>query len=282
MVGLIQQAKAAGRLSAEERLLLLREWSRAHHDCHRPPFFRKSFSRQWPRWQHLLWLSVRSLGRGHGLYRRLCSPPLDRPFDLLVKEIHWSKHLAAIVAALDPVLLTIIRHPCGVVASVLRGQRLGHLAVDDRDRWFEENQATCTQAGWTGQAVRRMTACEFLALDWLVQNLDYLRVMRSHPNSRSVAYQRLCTEPLATTAGIFDFLGWPMGRQTVAFIRRSSRPTVVDRLGFWRGKQSYFSVWKNSASAATSWRQELTARQIDEVLAVGSAYPHFGDCREGG
>jgi len=84
---LIARLKTEGRLSSADRDLLLNEWCQAHHQCRRPPFFRKRFQLA-PAWlQMACWTAVRLTGRGSALFRHLFSPALDDlSYDLLVKD----------------------------------------------------------------------------------------------------------------------------------------------------------------------------------------------------
>jgi hypothetical protein len=272
---LVERMKQAGFLEEDERHTVLQEWCRADPDCRRPPFFNKSFL--WsPAWLQMLgWTLVRGTKRGYQAFRWCFTPAPHRAFDLLIKDIDWSKHTPAIVRAMNPILINIIRHPCAVAASQLRGQRLGLMPDADRAKWLREHEDLCTPLGFDAGTIRKMGTCEFIGLEWLVQNVTYLDVARSHPRSMVIVYENLCRDTRGVLRGIFDFLDWGLGPQTEKFIARSTRESRFQILRWLRGKQQYFAVFKNSAKSAESWRTELTELEKQQVLSIASAFPEF-------
>jgi hypothetical protein len=222
------------------------------------------------------WLAVRVFRVGKGAFRYLFSPDPGGSFYLLVKNVDWSRHVGQLVRGLEPVPVLIMRHPCGVVASLLRGQVLGLMAGHDRVRWLEQHQPLCERLGFAAAAVQRMEPWEFLGLGWLVQNVEYLDVLGKHPCGRLVVYEELCRAPEAVTRELFDFLGWGTGPQTEQFLRQSTASSSW-LLDWLQAKHPYFSVWKNSRRAAESWRDQLTSRQQEQVLAIARAFPRFAE-----
>jgi hypothetical protein len=274
---LIAKLMSGAALDDEERQDILQEWSRAHHDCQRPPFFAKSFLRS-PGWARLAaWLAVRVLGVGQGAFRYLFSPAAEEQFELVVKNVDWSRHVGRIVRGLEPVLVLIMRHPCGVVASLLRGQGLGLMAKRDRGRWLEQHKALCDRLGFGAAGVRRMEPWEFLSLEWLVQNVEYLEVLGTHRPCRLVVYEDLCRAPEIVTRDLFDFLGWEMGPQTRRFLRTNTSASSSLLSDWLQAKHPYFSVRKNSRRAAASWRTQLRPRQQEQILTIARAFPRFDD-----
>jgi hypothetical protein len=272
---LMNRMKQSGIFLKSERDEVLREWCRAHHEIRRPPFFPKSFLHS-PAWAQLLaWVLVRVTGHGEPIFRYLFSPSLNRPFDLLIKDIDWSKHTESLVRATDPIVINIVRHPCAVAASLLRGQRLGLMPGHDRSRWLAEHEHLCMELGYYRDNVLRMQPCEFLGLEWLVQNVSYSNVVQAHQRSHLVVYEDLCREPLATTACVFDFLGWKMEPQTLRFIERSTQERKSRLLDWLQAKHTYFGVLKNPIKAAEGWKTELTDDQKAQVLSIAGTFPRF-------
>jgi hypothetical protein len=80
------------------------------------------------------------------------------------------------------------------------------------------------------------------------------------------------------TRDLFDFLGWRLGPQTERFLRTSTSSSSSWLSDWLQAKHPYFSVRKNSLRAAESWRDQLTPRQQEQVLAIARAFPRFEDC----
>jgi hypothetical protein len=275
MEALVARIKNTGAIDAEGRKFILRRWSMAHHDCQRPPFFKKDFLPYPPWLQMFAWVFVRTTGFGRKRFEDLFSPSGNKSFDLLAKDINWAAHARSIVLALNPLLLNIVRHPCGVVASLLRGQRLGLMPVTDRCEWFGYHQPLCKRLGHSFEDVQELEDWEFLALDWLAQNVDFLDVARIHPHKHLVVYEDLCRDPMGVIKGVYDFLGWEMGRSTTRFIERSTKERRSRLLDWLQAKHPYFGVLKNSLQSANSWKTELTGQQISRIISIAEALPHF-------
>jgi hypothetical protein len=159
------KAADEGRLTADERNTLLGHWSCAYPSLSRPPFFRKSFLRTPPSVIWMTWLMVHALDRGHGLFRRAFSPSRRTRFDLLVKQGGLSHRVKEQVGALaSERLIVIMRHPGAVVASILRGRRLGVMPAEPRGPWIEAHGAIPSGLGYDRAQVEQMKDAEFLTL----------------------------------------------------------------------------------------------------------------------
>jgi hypothetical protein len=274
----VERIKSGHRLSSEERERLLHEWCRAHHDCRRPPYFPKKYLHA-PVWmQHAGWIFTRMTGVGENLFCSAFSPdPRASSLKLLVKDIAWSKHLETIVYALQPKLVVIARHPCGVVSSLIKGQRLGLMPTHERATWLKDYGEYCQAYGYSLRAVHAMEPWEFLALQWLVDNSIYQGITRVYPDSLMIIYEDLCREPIGISESIFGFLGMQMGSQTRDFIERSTKETSSSFADILQGKNPYFGVVKDPYKASQSWRTKLTSQQIDQVMAIAGQLPQFDE-----
>jgi len=270
---ILERVKSTGILTAEERKELIRHWSQAYPIIRRPPFFAKDFLWTPPTAIWLTWLAVRATHVGEDLFRRFFSPSPKAKCDLLVKEIGWTKQAHSIVRALEPELLLLFRHPCAVVASQLQGRKLGLLHKERRSVWLEHFGAACEQLGWERAAIEAMEDYEWLALDWLLMNRTYLELLREYPRSHAVVYEELCRELVKVSSGVFDFLGWKMGAQTLQFLRQSTcggRSTVATMM---LGQHAYFGVYRDPRESLKNWKNVLTEAQAERIVAL--VRPHF-------
>jgi hypothetical protein len=156
-----------------------------------------------PSLQALSWLWVRLTGSGAGWYDRWFTPPPSGAYHLLIKEIEWGLHCESIVRALHPELVIVVRHPCAVVASVLRGQRLKLMPRSDPARWYADHESACAQLGFPRAAVLRMATCEVLALNWLVNNWSYQRLLRTQVGGPAGCLREFVPGSLPWFAGYF-------------------------------------------------------------------------------
>lgn len=158
----------------------------------------------------------------------------------------------------------VVRHPCGHIASTLRGEAqrrftsqseasedLGMFAILLRSE-------TLRSRGIDEAAVHSMSPVERLASRWLAMNEELMRDTAGRDNVHSVAYEAICDDPLGQYRALFEFCGLDWNAQTEEFLHTSTS----------RDSSGYYSVVKDPAVAANRWRDELDQTQADEIRAV--------------
>ena len=108
---------------------------------------------------------------------------------------------------------------------------------------------------------------------WLLTNRAYLEVLKTYPRSHVVVYEDLCSEPLRVSQGVFDYLGWELGRQTRAFLQTSTHGNRSSLATMLLGQHSYFSIYRDSRESMVSYKNTLTEAQQERI--VGLIKPHF-------
>ena len=186
----------------------------------------------------LIWKSVISLGR----------------LPVLQKIIPNSK------------IIIILRHPCGQIASVMKGDRTKAFA---QKRSISENYSLLKMLTETKLAKREdlnidrlkeLTAIERLAWQWTLINDHALYSVLDNENSLLIKYDEFCYSPYESTEKIFKFINLEWNSQTEKFIKESTK----------KSKSSYYSIYKNPKYSAQKWKNELTKNQIDKILSVSN------------
>jgi len=175
---------------------------------------------------HIAWKSIESLGRLGVLAR--CLPDS--------KSIH------------------IVRHPCGYIASVLKGEQGEQFVSSARSSedydLFE--QLLKTENGrlhaLTKSDLKSMQPVERLAWRWLLVNEKAMQDLHGMSNSMILRYEDLCENPLRKSQELFDFAGLQWNEQTESFVDSSTH----------NSKDGYYSVFKNPKEAANKWRSYLS------------------------
>jgi hypothetical protein len=157
----------------------------------------------------------------------------------------------------------IVRHPCGYVASVLKGEaqkRFGHNEAAHDFNLFEMACATpqARRHGLTLAQIKSMTPEERLAWRWVIFNEKAQDELGGRPQATVLYYEQLCSDPEGIARSVFEFCGLPWDRQTDRFLRRSTT----------EAKSDYYSVFKNPEESAWRWKADLGAEQIRRVLAI--------------
>jgi hypothetical protein len=182
----------------------------------------------------LVWKSINSLGR-FGLVLR--SAPM-------AKAIH------------------LVRHPCGHIASLLRGERQsGFGGAAPHSEWYGVFEALlgtpqARRRGLSLDGLRALAPEQRLAWHWLLVNEKAIE--EGGERARLLRYEDLCRDPLAIIRDLFGFTGLAWNEQTEDFLNQSTSTN----------NRKYFSVFKNPAKSASRWREELSQECIDRIMAV--------------
>jgi hypothetical protein len=160
--------------------------------------------------------------------------------------------------------VVLLRHPCGYVASVLRGERQGKFVsrTSDSEDWgvFEKLLETpqATRRDLQLDDLRLLTAEQRLAWRWLLFNEKALEDVDGQSSCMVVRYEDLCADPRSVTRRLFTHTGLDWSEQTEAFIAQS---TTSDDTG-------YYSVFRNPARGAGRWRNELSPAQVQQIMEI--------------
>ncbi|MEZ5525428.1 MAG: sulfotransferase [Pseudomonadales bacterium] len=185
---------------------------------------------------HIAWKSIESLGR-LGVIAK-CLPES--------KSIH------------------IIRHPCGYIASVLKGEQGKQFVSASRSSedydLFRMLLATENGGsyGLSLEDLKQMTPEERLAWRWLLVNEKALKELHEADHNLVLRYEDLCENPLQKSQELFRFAGLAWNPQSEGFVASSVHNT----------KDGYYSVFKNPQEAANKWRNYLSVEQQALIRGV--------------
>jgi hypothetical protein len=174
----------------------------------------------------------------------------------------------------------ILRHPCGQVASVMRGTRQGRFALREAgtDMPFDELRtlAFAADRGVTAASFQAMPEAARYAWAWRAFNEPAFAALAGLPNARVMVYEALCAAPEAETRTLFGFAGLAWSPQTAQFLAHSTSH---------RGEAGYYGVLRVSAEAAEAWRGRMPPAEqaaVREVVAGSSLAQLWPDLADGG
>ncbi len=182
---------------------------------------------------------------------------------LVWKSIASFGRLGAITEILQQCrTIVLLRHPCGIAASRVRGRHEG-LATstargnsDQHDQLFQLPYAT--SRGLTLEEFKRLQPVERVAWRWVLLVEKAMAELGNSERFVVVRYEDVCAAPMERARRLFEFANLSWSAQTEQFVRQST--TVENR--------SYYSVYKDPARAANKWREELTRDEINRVMAI--------------
>jgi hypothetical protein len=199
-----------------------------------------------------------------------------RPQRRVWKSIEAAGRQAAIARCFPGVkVVYIVRHPCGYVASVLRGKRIGSFESDydpgrDLDIMRPLLQIPLARRhGLSLEQFRELSPVARMTWRWVLMNEQVLTDLATLPNCRVIRYEDLCIDTIAQAKQLFSFTGLDWNRQTEDFLTASTTTA----------SKRYYGVFRESKQAAESWRDELAPAVIDEVMGIvagtrsGELYP---------
>lgn len=157
----------------------------------------------------------------------------------------------------DARVLHLIRHPCGCVASLLRGFRL-NLLQGKSFMAAVSRMPEAKQRGFTLGYLESLTVEEQLACLWMIQNEKTMNEMEGKDSYKLVVYEDLCLNPIQVTRELFSFSALKWNLQSEQFIRLCQK--ADDR------EKGYFQVTRNPAKAVSRWKNELDQSQISRVV----------------
>ncbi|MBS0640412.1 MAG: sulfotransferase [Proteobacteria bacterium] len=256
---------------------LLSRWiaDRTPRSVTKRPFFPKSWQGAAGRTVRTLWAAA--AGAASRLPRPFSAPAGWRipdfasgpPVKVALKSVRWVQGAPVLARTLPASrIIFILRHPCGQVASVMRGNRQKRfdLRTTGTDMPFDEAQAVAYAAGFGVQdaAFQALPDAAKYAWSWRAFNEPAYDALAPCLNVQVVLYEALCADPLAQSRRILDFAGLDWNQQTEDFVTRS---TTHD------GNAGYYAIFQNAVAAAERWRQSMSAADQAAVRSVIARSP---------
>jgi LPS sulfotransferase NodH len=254
---------------------LLAHWAAETHarTVTKRPYFRKSWQAGWAR--VLRTLVATAVGAAARMPRPLRAdwrvPDMGARMAprVAIKSVTWAEG-AAVLARTLPASRTIliVRHPCGQVASVMRGnrQRRFELRTEGTDMPFNEARAVRFAAshGIAVAEFHTLPDAAKYAWSWRAFNEPTYVALAPQRNVHVVLYEALCADPEALARRILKFAGLDWNRQTADFVRRSTAR---------QGEAGYYAIFRNAVATAETWRSAMPLIDQEAVLSVASASP---------
>jgi hypothetical protein len=206
-------------------------------------------------------LAQKHLGFVEG-FRRLRIPDLTKESDTrgctyVVKSVNSLNRTYLFSKARPEMrIIHLLRHPCGYVASRLRGVRLNVM----ENSTFLRPLSRMDEAKRRNLSLKRMESLTFeeqLACTWMLQNERTMNDMQGDENYRLVVYEELCRGPVQVAKELFEFSGLQWHIQTEQFIRTCENDTQAEH--------DFFEVLRSPEKAAQRWREELTEEQVARI-----------------
>lgn len=261
--------------STQVALRRLREYghgikcNRALKVAGKTPIFEKSYLSRAALLRYKLGIGIAHIASRAGIHAPVFGAPLNGNEDVAVlwKSIESLGRLGILLQALPTArALHIVRHPCGLVASVERGEagrRFGDISPASEDYQLLEmllETATGQSWGYSMADIRAMQPEERLAWRWAVFNDKALEDTKDDAHVLTFAYERLCENPLAIARELIAHAGLDWSAQVERFVSASTGASDA----------SYYSVFKNPGRAAWGWQSAMDPVKAARIVNLAS------------
>ena len=193
-----------------------------------------------------------------------------RPPRVAIKSIRWADGAATLARTLpDSRTVFILRHPCGQVASVMRGnrQRRFDLKTDGTDMPFDEATTLPFAAGHAvdGPAFQALPDAAKYAWSWRAFNEPAYAALAAQPNVHVVLYEALVRAAQRRRAPHPGVRRPRLERARPQISSPAAPPT--------RAKPATMRIFRDAVAAAEAWRKTMPPADQEAVRAVVAASP---------
>lgn len=272
MHALFEKLKA-GTASSDDAKQLVDATIQACVETHKPPFFHKDFLRTPAFLRSAAWMMAKAASPTEPIFRYLATGHLNESHRLVIKNRPFPG-LDRVLQAIHAEALLLLRHPCGVVSSWLKGIQMGVMdasSLDVNNVW-ELYCHLIEPIGFTRAQLSKLNHAGMLAVNWLVDTLLFRQYENSGMRTRTVVYCQLVRNPVEEWAKVFEWMGLSMAPSVENFLNDSSH-SVFDVRKLLGKRYTYFSVKRSDKSPMIAWKKHLSREQISEIFSVIG--PHF-------
>lgn len=161
-------------------------------------------------------------------------------------------------------IIVLVRHPCGMICSRIRGEQKGDFrAIRRGSNKAEQIRAALESLRVPGLKVSAddlddLSPAEWQALRWVVDNYKAMQETRDAEDCTVIRYEDLCERLEVSVQRLFELVGLEIHPQTSRFLKKS---TAGHRNG-------YYSLKKDPERASNAWRDRLPLSQQEQIALV--------------
>lgn len=177
----------------------------------------------------------------------------------VIKSVSLLGNVALLARALPKSrIIAIFRHPCGQIASLKQGNRIGTMTGG----LFGSGVLATARAralGFTREDYENLPLFEQCICGWAFIHAKVFEDVHGLENVHLLRYEDLCREPMQQMRRLAAFAGLPWDDGIARFIAQSTKP---------RRRRGYYSLFRDPLTAANKWKSELAADEIERYMAI--------------
>jgi hypothetical protein len=233
-----------------------------------PPFFRKEFA-PYTAASSLAWSWLRLTGRPA---RCLVGPRDPQQVGAVVVKDGLCWFSRPLTEALNAKALILLRHPCGVVNSMLRGQQIGAMEKSSRDSLWLSHSQLLRELGYRKEDLFDLADDELEALCWLAAYHE-VPTWSADDRFKILTYHQTVTSTPALVEELFPWLGLPITDQTRAFVKSGRKPGGDWLRRLLGARKLYYAVAPRSERPDLAWQKELSRDSQQRILKIVASFP---------
>lgn len=240
----------------------------AYPECDKPPFFEKSYRALLPFGKAVLWPVACKNSVASAFYQSMYSPR-SNPL-LIFKEVDYANIFIKLASLQTMPLVYIVRHPCAVVASVMRGQK-GGLMPSGRQNVLQNHLKNHEPELYEryGSRIDDLTLAEKEALIWLVEANRSIKACHQSPSCLLVIYEKLTFSPMEMGEKVLHHFGLDMHQQSIDFLEQSRTSSNASRVKSGEiGINEYFTVFRDSQKSRERWKTDLSEDDQSRIMNI--------------
>lgn len=247
-------------------------------DTDRAPFFSKNHLRINNTTLHYFsWLVAKTVVFLQPFYKKFYYPS-SSGLSLIIKETRSTVNMDSMLTGLraDSVVV-LFRHPCGAIASYLKGIANGVMASADtaeRSKWYSDNcdKSYLTALNISAEELVALPEHKYLAIFWAQQNEDYLNFESSAYKRFFVSYEAFMEDKDAKARKLFDDLTLSYDSTIEEFLSSTSSTGSSSKPSLKDSSNPYYSVYRDEKFNPHKWQNDLTAEEIADIekLTLGT------------
>ncbi len=178
------------------------------------------------------------------------------------KSLRFVGRAGALAAAVPEArIVHIMRHPCGVMSSRLRGREDGGFQVLRRGSKQFERIATMLDSDCGDglplkeSDLEKLRPEEVQSVRWALLNSKVMNEIQDAPGSLSIRYEDVCSDSIGVAKHIFACVDLPWETEVERFLNRSTSSH----------SSRYYSTSKDPQVAANKWRERVP-QEIQESV----------------
>ena len=258
------------QLSPEHRSQIYHSLLPAYPEIEKPPFFHKDYQAPLNWGRELTWPFARKMALVGQIFQKLYTPKMadSRTPTLIFKQVEMVYLIAPLLERLGAPVVYLMRHPCAVVWSRIRGQKNSLMPTgraDGLDGILRERFPELVEQ----YAGKLKTNTEREALLWRLDVDWALSACSNSSKGLPIFYEELVENTLPVVERVFEHFNLSLTQDTVSFIEDSTHTT--NDLRQKRGEigiNPYFSVFRNSQAVCDKWKEEMPAEEQARVMKI--------------